>query len=91
MNKSLAMPLLAALGACMLGVVSVQAQEGDQPAAPGRGGRGGQPALRPGFVLPPENAGGRYAGNGEPYFKERCASCHDPAVGRAPLPPQTVT
>jgi len=55
-------------------------------AAPGRAGRGGAaaPAAAPGFVLPPENAGGRYAGNGEPDFKARCAACHDPAVGRAP-------
>ena len=42
------------------------------------------PGVGLGLPLPPENAGGRYAGNGEPFFKERCASCHDPAVGRAP-------
>jgi polyvinyl alcohol dehydrogenase (cytochrome) len=42
------------------------------------------PPAKPGFELPPENAGGRYAGNGEPDFKARCAMCHDPAVDRAP-------
>ena len=53
------------------------------PAPPPAGGRAGQ-GLRPGFQLPPENSGGLYAGNGEPIFKARCASCHEPAVERAP-------
>src|SRR5215218_8754029 len=75
MIRTIALALSAALIA-----TGALAQEGDQPRSGGRAA----PAMRPGFVLPPENAGGRYAGNGEPYFKERCASCHDPAVGRAP-------
>jgi polyvinyl alcohol dehydrogenase (cytochrome) len=79
MIRSVALGLTAAL----VGIGALA--QTPAPAQPQGGGRGapGQ-GLRPGFQLPPENAGGRYAGNGEPAFKERCASCHDPAVGRAP-------
>jgi polyvinyl alcohol dehydrogenase (cytochrome) len=55
-----------------------------QPPAGGPPAGGGRGGLRPGFVPPPENAGGRYAMDGGPIFKERCATCHDPATDRAP-------
>ena len=45
-----------------------------------------RPAVTPkaGYVVPPENSAGLYPVSGEPIFKARCASCHEPAVGRAP-------
>ena len=55
-----------------------------QPPAGGPPAGGGRGGLRPGFTPPPENAGGRYAMDGGPIFKERCATCHDPATDRAP-------
>jgi len=39
---------------------------------------------KPGYVVPPENSAGLYPVSGEPIFKARCASCHEPAVDRAP-------
>src|SRR6185312_10915757 len=43
------------------------------------------PAIpKPGYVVPPENSAGLYPVNGEPIFKARCASCHEPAIERAP-------
>lgn len=42
------------------------------------------PTPKPGYVVPPENAAGLYPVAGEPIFKTRCASCHEPAQGRAP-------
>ncbi len=82
MWKRASLAASAALALWVLGSSAIA-----QPPAAGRGaaGRGAAaPAAAPGFVLPPENAGGRYAGNGEPDFKARCAGCHDPAVDRAP-------
>ncbi len=81
MGQSRGLASVAALAVLVLGASAMA-----QPPAPGggRAGRGPAPAAKPGFVLPPENAGGRYAGNGEPDFKARCAGCHDPAVDRAP-------
>jgi polyvinyl alcohol dehydrogenase (cytochrome) len=76
MSKSLLAGLVGALA--LTGFAQAQ------PPAPPAAGARQAPQARPGFVPAPENAGGRYAGNGEPAFKERCASCHDPAVGRAP-------
>jgi polyvinyl alcohol dehydrogenase (cytochrome) len=82
MWKSKLLAGAAALAGLVLSGTAI-AQDSDAGSAP-RGGRGPAPAAKPGYALPPENAGGRYAGNGEPDFKARCAGCHDPAVDRAP-------
>src|SRR5690348_8044822 len=58
----------------------LQAQEAPRPA----GLRPGSRPPKPGYVVPPENSAGFYPVNGEPIFKEHCASCHEPAVDRAP-------
>src|SRR5947208_7097942 len=42
------------------------------------------PTPKPGYVVPPENSAGLYPVAGEPIFKAKCASCHEPAIGRAP-------
>jgi polyvinyl alcohol dehydrogenase (cytochrome) len=72
--------LIVAAGVCALGMG--YAALAQSPAAPPAGRA--RPALRPGFTPPPDTAGGRYAMDGGPIFKERCAACHDPAVDRAP-------
>jgi polyvinyl alcohol dehydrogenase (cytochrome) len=41
-------------------------------------------APKAGYVVPPENSAGLYPVAGEPIFKAKCASCHEPAIGRAP-------
>ncbi|HEX5262071.1 MAG TPA: PQQ-binding-like beta-propeller repeat protein, partial [Phenylobacterium sp.] len=51
------------------------------PAAPQRPAA---PTPKPGYVVPPENSAGLYPISGEPIFKARCATCHEPAVDRAP-------
>lgn len=38
----------------------------------------------PGYVTPPENSAGLYPISGEPIFRDKCATCHEPAVDRAP-------
>ena len=43
-----------------------------------------RPVPKPGYVTPPENSAGLYPISGEPIFKARCASCHEPAIERAP-------
>jgi polyvinyl alcohol dehydrogenase (cytochrome) len=34
--------------------------------------------------VPPENSGGLYPVNGEPFYKDKCASCHESGANRAP-------
>jgi polyvinyl alcohol dehydrogenase (cytochrome) len=46
------------------------------------------PTPKPGYQVPPENSAGLYPVNGEPIFRTRCASCHDPAIDRAPTKPE---
>jgi polyvinyl alcohol dehydrogenase (cytochrome) len=60
-------------------------QEPQTPPAAAPGGPP-RPAVTPkaGYVVPPENSGGLYPVNGEPFFKSKCAGCHDPALDRAP-------
>ncbi|HEX7945488.1 MAG TPA: PQQ-binding-like beta-propeller repeat protein, partial [Phenylobacterium sp.] len=43
-----------------------------------------RPVPKPGYVTPPENSAGLYPISGEPIFRARCASCHEPAIERAP-------
>ncbi len=62
---------LAAIAA--LSGLSLAARAQQPPAVP-----------KPGYVLPPENAGGLYPVNGEPIYKSKCAACHDNGVNRAP-------
>jgi polyvinyl alcohol dehydrogenase (cytochrome) len=62
---------LAALAA--VAGLSLAAQAQQPPATP-----------KPGYVLPPENAGGLYPVNGEPIYKSKCAACHDNGVNHAP-------
>jgi polyvinyl alcohol dehydrogenase (cytochrome) len=55
-----------------------------QTPAPQPAPRAPQATPRPGYVVPPENSAGLYPVAGEPIFKARCATCHEPAVDRAP-------
>lgn len=67
---------------------STQPQPGQQNQP---GGRQPNRTPKPGYVVPPENSAGFYPVNGEPIFKARCASCHEPAVDRAPPRQQLAT
>src|SRR5689334_521432 len=72
---------LAAIVALAGTLVNAQPPQG---APPGGAPRPPAATPKPGYVVPPENSAGLYPVNGEPIFKQRCASCHDPAVDRAP-------
>ncbi|CAN5187000.1 PQQ-binding-like beta-propeller repeat protein [soil metagenome] len=78
LQKSLAV-LLGAVAAAGMGLSALA-----QPPAGPPAGRGPAATPKPGYVAPPEMAGGRYAMNGEPIFREKCAACHEPAMDRAP-------
>ena len=70
-----------ALAGLVLAAPMVQAQQPAPTPAPGRAGAA-QP--KPGYVVPPENSAGLYPVAGEPIFRAKCASCHEPAIDRAP-------
>lgn len=79
--------ITAAVMASSLAALALAAQA--QPPAgapPAGGGRAGAPAAtpKPGYVVPPENSGGLYPVNGEPFYKDKCASCHESGANRAP-------
>jgi polyvinyl alcohol dehydrogenase (cytochrome) len=81
MTKSGAVVIVAA---ALSFALAAQAQP---PAPPAGGGRAGAPPAatpRPGYVVPPENSAGLYPINGEPFYKDKCASCHESGANRAP-------
>ena len=74
MLRNLTLTVLAALALAAPSAAQAPARRpGLPPAIP-----------KPGYVVPPENSAGLYLVNGEPIFKARCASCHEPAIERAP-------
>jgi polyvinyl alcohol dehydrogenase (cytochrome) len=64
-----------------------QAQPAGPPAGqapPAAGSRAPTQPPKPGYVVPPENSGGLYPINGEPFYRDKCASCHENGADRAP-------
>ncbi len=62
------------LAMCVTGLAAAAIAQPAPPARPPA------PTPKPGYVVPPENSAGLYPVSGEPIFKQRCASCHDPAT-----------
>jgi polyvinyl alcohol dehydrogenase (cytochrome) len=79
-NKTITTLFATVAVASLFFLEPIGAQQTPAPNAP----RPGTRPAKPGYVVPPENSAGFYPINGEPVFKSRCASCHEPALDRAP-------